>query len=144
MVVNELVSKGVNSTASCFKSELVCVSVCLVKVFHAETICSLWLSRCVTWTQGSWWWKMLCHMHDYYPFDRRERLLLCDPWTNVQRAQVLCVKPQRKGLLMCCYMFARCWRLLSAVCYNKLPGVSMQGECIGTSLNIWFNIHYSE
>lgn len=29
MVVNELVSKGVNSTASCFKSECVCVCLCV-------------------------------------------------------------------------------------------------------------------
>lgn len=47
----------------------------------------------------------------------------CDPLTSVQRAQERECDAQRGRPLMCCYMCARCFRLLSAA--EELPGVSL-------------------
>lgn len=47
----------------------------------------------------------------------------CDPLTNVQRAQERECEAQRGRPLMCCYMCARCFRLLSVA--EELPGVSL-------------------
>lgn len=47
----------------------------------------------------------------------------CDPLTKVQRAQERECEAQRGRPLMCCYVRARCFRLLSAA--EGLPGVGL-------------------